>query len=121
VDETGGGVPIPHLGGNLSLIRNEECPRQRGVISESVVDRSRSPRSDARQEAARGRVTGATTSLVLGWRAGYRDDDCRRENEKQRDMFVPPANQGERQQHRSDSDGNPGRPAKSHKQAADDS
>jgi hypothetical protein len=121
VDETGGGVPIPHLGGNLSLIRNEECPRQRGVIPESVVDRSRSPRSDARQEAARGRVTGATTSLVLGWRARHSYDSRRRKNQKERDALVSPTKHGERQQRGRDSDGNPGKAAEPHKQAADDS
>src|SRR5438552_2391805 len=48
VNQSGGGVPIPHLGGDLPLVSNEECPRERGVVAEGGVDRTTRSRSDPR-------------------------------------------------------------------------
>jgi hypothetical protein len=118
VNEAGAGVPIPHLGRDLPLIRDEERARQRRIDPEGLVDRSSGPRPNSRQQGRRSSHTTYAYRRPRRWRACCADHRSSSENQDEGDTLVARAKESQEQQHRCSGDGNPGEPAESRQQPA---
>lgn len=107
MDEPGRRVPIPHLSGNLMLVRDQQRSRERRILPECSIDisggASTNPREDAR---GRGTLTEmCCPALWRGRRCG--DDRGRREQERERRQVVSPPVHRSGDGYRRDSDSDP--------------
>ena len=68
VNQAGRGVAIPHFGGDLPLVSNEERPRERGIVAEGGVDRTTRSCSDPRQNVRGSLLPSAVSGWTVRWR-----------------------------------------------------
>ena len=85
MDQAGGGVPIAHLGRDLVLIGDEQCPSQGRVLAKGIVDLSRRTRPDFGQCPLLRFCVIEGCSRSVRRRSRGRSDHCRCERNGQRE------------------------------------
>jgi hypothetical protein len=119
VNQSGRGVSISHFGRDLVLVRDEERPRQRGVIPERAVDRACSARSDPRQYVGRLLTLLWISSRTLGRRRRDGENRRCREYQGERGLLRPGEEERRRESNRSGDDRDPAKPAEPSEKATD--